>query len=324
MSGRISAFVRDPRLEVGEDEPRVRRVVQPVLRVAFEAPAQETPERRRGPGRQLREIDLSSENAGERVADGVGGEERPACQHLVENDPERPDVGPLVDGTSARLLRRHVRRRPEDDAELRAVGRRHRRRVHERWRAREVGGGSAPRGRVHRLGEAEVEDLDRSLRCELDVGGLEVTVDDPLVVGRFQRLGDLPGDGYGLFEGDGTALHPLGEVFALDELHDEGANAAGLLEAVDRGDVGVLELGQDLRLAFEAGETIGVPGERLGEDLDRDLAPQLRIGRPVDDPHPALAERGGDLVGADAGAGDERHRTRRILRSVVPGIAIPV
>ena len=83
--------------------------------------------------------------------------------------------------------------------------------------------------------------------------------------------------------GSGPALQPLGEVLALDELHDEGADAARLLEAVDRGDVRVLELGEELRLALEAREALGVGGERLGQDLDRDLALQLRVGRAVDD-----------------------------------------
>ena len=108
--------------------------------------------------------------------------------------------------------------------------------------------------------------------------------------------------------GSGAALQPLGEVLALDELHDEGADAARLLEAVDRGDVRVLELGEELRLALEAGEAVGVGGERLGEDLDRDLALQLRVGRAVDDPHPALAERAGDLVAAEAGSRAQAHR----------------
>ncbi len=243
------------------------------------------------------EVDLGLQDSGERVGDRGGREERAAGEHLVEDDAERPDVGALVDRAAARLLGRHVGRGAEDDAELRPLRGRHRRRVHERRRAREVGRGGAPRGRVHRLGEAEVEDLDLAVGRELDVGGLEVAVDDSLLVRRLERLGDLPRDGEGLVEGERPALQPLGEVFALDELHDEGADAARLLEAVDRGDVGVLQLGQDLRLALETGEAVGVGGERLGQDLDRDLALQLRVGRAVDDAHPALAERGGDLVG---------------------------
>jgi hypothetical protein len=179
----------------------------------------------------------------------------------------------------------------------------------------EVGRGGGPRRRVHRLGEAEIEDLDLALGRELDVPGLEVPVDDSLLVSGLERLGDLAGDGEDLFEREGAALQPLGEILSLDELHDEGADTARLLEAVDRGDVGVLQLGEELRFALEARETLGVGGECLGQDLDRDLAPELRVGRPVDDPHPALAERAGDLVGSEAASGRETHRVVPLLFS---------
>ena len=54
-----------------------------------------------------------------------------------------------------------------------------------------------PGGRVARegLGEAEVEHLDLAVRRDLDVGGLEVAVDDALLVGFLERLGDLLRDG---------------------------------------------------------------------------------------------------------------------------------
>ena len=39
-----------------------------------------------------------------------------ARQHLVKDTAERPDVGALVDGLSARLLRAHVGRGAEDHA----------------------------------------------------------------------------------------------------------------------------------------------------------------------------------------------------------------
>ena len=60
--------------------------------------------------------------------------------------------------------------------------------------------------------------------------------------------------------GSGPALQPLGEVLALDQLHDEEALHAdrALLEAVDGGDAGVIQRGEQLRLALEAGEALGV------------------------------------------------------------------
>ncbi len=231
----------------------------------------------------------------------------PAREHLVEDDAEGPDVGPLVDGAASRLFRRHVRGGAEDDAELRAVGGRHRGRVHDGGGAGQVGGGRSTR-RIHRLGEAEVEDFDLSVDGGLDVLRLEVAVDDSLVVRLFQRLGDLSGDGEALLERQGSRGEPFGQRRSLDELHDEGADAARLFEAEDGGDVRVVQLGQQLRLALEAGEALLVLGEGGGEDLDGDLALQLRVGGAKDLAHAALAELAGNLVGAEASArGEGRH-----------------
>ncbi len=254
-----------------EEVPRLADPGEAFPRVAREAAAQDVRDGRRRRRREEAEVDLARQDGREDVADRLAVEETLPGQHLEEDDAEGPDVRPAVDRLAAGLLGRHVGRRAEEDSRLRRVG-------------REGGGVLDLRGRgarrVHRLGEAEVEDLDLSVGRELHVGGLEVAVDDPLLVRGLERLGDLPRDGEGLVERERAALQPFGEVFALDELHDEGADAARLLEAVDRGDVGVLQLGEDLRLALEAREAVGVRGERLGEDLDRDLALQLRSRSP--------------------------------------------
>ena len=76
--------------------------------------------------------------------------------------------------------------------------------------------------------------------------------------------------------------------------------AAARLEAVDRGDVGVIELGEELRFALEARQALLVLGEGGRQDLDRHLALQARVGGAIDLAHAALAELGGDLVGAEA------------------------
>ena len=44
----------------------------------------------------------------------------------------------------------------------------------------------------------------------------------------------------------------LGERRALDELHDQGAHTVRLLKPEDRRDVGMMELGEELRFALEA------------------------------------------------------------------------
>src|SRR5207249_331066 len=84
--------------------------------------------------------------------------------------------------------------------------------------------------------------------------------------------------------------------------------ASLILEAVDRGDVGVIQRREHPRLALETGEAIAVLEEEIRQGLDRDLAVQLQVPRAVDLSHAAPANRGDDLVRADAGTGCESHR----------------
>ena len=78
------------------------------------------------------------------------------------------------------------------------------------------------------------------------------------------------------------------------------------------------ERGDGLGLALESGERFGVAGELVGQDLDRDVALQPRVARPVDLAHPARAERGEDLVGAEAGTGRQGH-SAHIVPGAFPG-----
>ncbi len=55
--------------------------------------------------------------------------------------------------------------------------------------------------------------------------------------------------------------------------------------------MGMVQRGEDLRLAFEPADPFGVARRARGEGLDRDLPIQTRIARAVDFPHPASAQR---------------------------------
>ncbi len=65
-------------------------------------------------------------------------------------------------------------------------------------------------------------------------------MDDPLLVRRLKRLGDLFRDRQRFVERDGTADDSLGEILTHDQLHDESAHPAGFFKAVDVGDVRVV------------------------------------------------------------------------------------
>ena len=104
-----------------------------------------------------------------------------AGKHLVYYHAERPDVRALVHLLPARLLRRHVSRRPQDYARDRGAHR-------ERGRRRQVG----PRWFIREcLRQPEVEHLDPAFRSQLDVRRLEIAVDHAFLVRIFQRVDEL-------------------------------------------------------------------------------------------------------------------------------------
>jgi hypothetical protein len=138
-----------------------------------------------------------------RVGSGFHAEWRPGREHLVEHAPEREDVRAVVHALAAYLLRRHVSDGPQPSARLRGLDHRGRLR-----RFREAPG-------CDQLRDPEVEDLDVAVPGDEDVGGLEVAVDDPLLVGSGESLGDLGPDLDRLARGERSGLQPLPQGLAF-------------------------------------------------------------------------------------------------------------
>jgi hypothetical protein len=72
-------------------------------------------------------------------------------------------------------------------------------------------------------------------------------------------------------------------------------------------DVGVIQGGEHLRLTLEARQSIGVVGEEIGQDFQRDVAIEPHIARAIHVAHAARANQGRCLVGAESGARRKRH-----------------
>lgn len=64
----------------------------------------------------------------------------------------------------------------------------------------------------------------------------------------------------------------------------------------------------DLRLSLEAGEAIRIIREDVGQDLQRTLAVELRVGALPNLSHAALTKEGSDVVMADRRAGCQLSR----------------
>ena len=111
-----------------------------------------------------------------------------ARRHLIEHQAEREQVGPSVELFPAHLLRRHVAGRADGGTDpcqvLLRPGMR-------------CGLGLARLPGIvagDELGDTEVDELRRPFLRQKDVGGLDVTVDDGLAVGRVQPQTELDGD----------------------------------------------------------------------------------------------------------------------------------
>jgi hypothetical protein len=111
-----------------------------------------------------------------------------------------------VDGFPASLLRRHVRRGSENHSCLRGGSHGERRGV--------LTNRSFAVAALFR--ESEIEDLDRAVRLDPDVGRLQIAVDDAFAVRFGEGIRDLIRDGQGFLEGH----RPLGS-FTFDVLHDQ-------------------------------------------------------------------------------------------------------
>ena len=325
--GRDRARRRTPeRPNAGNDgrRARARRGLEKSARFATRSAArfagsfwrsrfEEVAQRRRRRARQRGPVRLAVEDRDEDVRHALAVERLPAREHLVEDASERPEVRAPVQRAAARLLGAHVARGAEDDALVRRV-------LGDRRRVRDVGRGRAER---ERLREAEVEELDLAFRGHVDVRGLEVAVEDALGVRGLERVRDLEREADRLVDRDGSARDALLERLAGDELEDEEAQGVDLLEAVDRRDVRVIQGREDVRLAGEAREAVRVRGERVGKDLDRDVALKPRVAGPPDLAHPSGAQARQDLERSETGTRLEGHGARDDYLQSDPHVAYP-
>ena len=218
-----------------------------------EAAAEQRPEQgaafRRGARSQST---LALEDRGQGVGDRLARERPPAREHLEEHAAEGPDVGPLVHRLAAGLLGAHVGGGAQDpsrgvSASQGAVP-----------VSRSLSAGAAPR---NALARPKSSTLTWPSGVTLTLAGLRSRWMMP-----FSWAASSP-SAIWRKSGSASSTRRSGRVrsarpgLALDQLHDQEVAAVGLLEPVDGGDVGVVQGGEDARLALEAGQALGVLGE---------------------------------------------------------------
>ena len=275
---------------------RVANIAQPLPRFFSEAPSQHTVDGGRDLGRQQTPVRLAFEHRGDDIGRGLAVE-RPVMGHQLEHHAaERPDIRSPIDRLAARLLRAHVRHSAEDHPGAES-------------RRRRLRGAIARNIVDERLRQSEIQDLDGAFRCDLDVGGFQIPVDDAFLVRRFERLRDLTADSKGLDHRQATAQQAVAKSITGHELHHEKRRALGFVEFVHSGDVRMVHRREGERFATEADDALGIARELRTHDFQRDVAPEFRVAGLIHLAHASGAKRGDDFVRAESGAGCDAHGT---------------
>ena len=190
-------------------------------------------------------------------------ERAPSAQELERDNGKRVAVARGCRVLALCLLGREVAGRAEHRA-------RHRQRVHS--------GGA---------GDSEVRDVDVVVPVEQEVRRLDVSVDDAMAVGGVERRGRLPEPFERLPDLLGAVYtDPVLEGTAAQVLHDDEGPLRVLADVEDRDDVRLPgQPRRRQRLACEPSSDRVVARVAVGEQLDRDGAPERRVGRAVDLAH---------------------------------------
>ena len=142
----------------------------------------------------------------------------------------------------------------------------------------------------------------------LTFAGLRSRWTIPLLVSRFEPIGDLDEQRQRFIERESRprAMRSA-SVLAFDELHHQEPRVAIGLKTMDGRNVLMIQRSKRLRLALEPRQPLLVFREDLRQHLDRHLALELRVARPVHLAHATRAERAEDLVVAESAAEFQSH-----------------
>ena len=268
--------------------------MKPLPDITLEAPAQHTAHADRYRRGQAVPVWLALQNCGRRLGHGCSAERLMSREHFVQHAREGPDIAAGIDTLTADLLRAHVPRRSG----------------HQTFPAARSGNrqghGHLALVRQRGLREAEVEHLHRACGGELDVRRLEVAVDDPLLVRGLQRLGDLAREFECHVERQRSAGKTIGQGRAVDHFHHNGVPAACDFEAVDGGDVRMVQRREQPRLALQPRDPIRIVRQRRRQNLDGDFTMQPRVERTIDLAHATGVQRSEDAICSELESG--RHR----------------
>ena len=146
------------------------------------------------------------------------------------------------------------------------------------------------------LGDAEVHDLGVAVGGQHHVGRLQIAMNDAALAGEFERFGNLRGNSQGVGHRQRAAGEARLERLALDELHGDKGNSRSarrrraLADLVDLRDERMIEPRRSVGFSQETPSCRLVGSLAFRQELERDLAIELKILRQIHLAHPPLAD----------------------------------
>ena len=110
-----------------------------------------------------------------------------------------------------------------------------------------------------------------------------------------------------LVEWESAASETGGQRLTLHEFHDQEVDAFVLADIMERADVRVVQAGDHSGFAFEPLARLRAVQNPVRQHLHRNSSVEPNITGPIDLTHAARAERGLDLVPAQASTRDNGH-----------------
>ncbi len=140
-------------------------------------------------------------------------------------------------------------------------------------------------------GQPHVENLHRAVAVQKQIGGLDVAVNDALLVRVLQPPGRLHHTIDRLpHRQRALRLDDLAQIVAVDVLHHEKVDALGLARVVGGDDVGMLQPGRGPNLAAEPADRVGRLHRLRRQDLQGHDPLHRAVAGLEDLPHPARAD----------------------------------
>ncbi len=173
---------------------------------------------------------------------------------------------------------------------------------------------------MRELREAEVQDLHAPVPGDEQVLGLQIAMHDPLLVRRRQAMRNLQRIVDRLPLRQLPARQRRAQRLPLEQLRHDVRSAVAFIppDVMDRGDVRMIQNPCRPGLLLETAQAIRVGRERGRQHLDRDLAAQARILRPIHLSHPARADLTEHFIGTKTTSCCDRHECSpgsEVLRS---------